>query len=98
VVGASLQAAVALPLAPADRDLLDDEGWAELAIVSRATVSLDLHAAAGQAAPRITPAEGTKCARCWKVLEEVGSDSRHPTLCLRCADAVESGLMCGAVE
>src|SRR6185437_9082017 len=36
---------------------------------------------------------GKKCARCWRVLPEVGSDQRHPALCLRCADAVESGLV-----
>ena len=42
----------------------------------------------------ITPAPGDKCARCWRVLPEVGSDQTHPALCLRCADAVESGLVC----
>ncbi|HYG87736.1 MAG TPA: isoleucine--tRNA ligase [Azospirillum sp.] len=34
-------------------------------------------------------AEGEKCERCWKVLPEVGKDADHPTLCQRCADAVE---------
>ena len=38
------------------------------------------------------PAPGEKCARCWRVLPEVGSDSTHPALCLRCTDAVASGL------
>ena len=33
-------------------------------------------------------AEGNKCARCWKVLEEVGSDPDHTDVCPRCADAV----------
>jgi isoleucyl-tRNA synthetase len=33
-------------------------------------------------------AKGEKCARCWMVLEEVGSHSAHPDLCNRCADAV----------
>ena len=39
-------------------------------------------------------APGTKCVRCWRVLPEVGSAPEHPSLCLRCADAVESGLVC----
>jgi isoleucyl-tRNA synthetase len=34
-------------------------------------------------------AQGTKCARCWMVLTEVGSVPSHPDLCKRCADAVE---------
>ncbi len=33
-------------------------------------------------------AAGQKCARCWKVLPEVGLDPRAPETCKRCADAV----------
>ena len=33
-------------------------------------------------------AEGEKCARCWKVLADVGSDGNHPDICGRCVDAV----------
>jgi len=34
-------------------------------------------------------ASGEKCERCWAVSPEVGTDAKHPTLCRRCADAVE---------
>ena len=34
-------------------------------------------------------ASGEKCARCWKVLTDVGSHA-HDGVCGRCADAVES--------
>ncbi len=34
-------------------------------------------------------ASGAKCERCWKVLEEVGRHPVHPTICNRCADAVD---------
>ncbi len=37
---------------------------------------------------KLKKAEGTKCARCWKVLPEVGKDKEHKDVCLRCADAV----------
>jgi isoleucyl-tRNA synthetase len=33
---------------------------------------------------------GHKCDRCWRVLPEVGTQTAHPTLCLRCTDAVEA--------
>jgi len=33
-------------------------------------------------------AKGRKCARCWKVLEEVGADHDHPDACGRCVDVV----------
>ena len=39
-------------------------------------------------AVRVGPAEGEKCARCWKVLPEVGKGAAHDDLCGRCADAV----------
>jgi isoleucyl-tRNA synthetase len=35
-------------------------------------------------------AEGTKCARCWQVLEEVGKSPAHPLLCRRCEEAVSA--------
>jgi isoleucyl-tRNA synthetase len=34
-------------------------------------------------------ASGHKCERCWRVLPEVGKDAAHPSLCVRCGDAVE---------
>ncbi|GAC1344973.1 MAG: isoleucine--tRNA ligase [Acetobacteraceae bacterium] len=77
LIGASLQAALALPaefLA-----VLDAESWAELAIVSQAAAGETL--AVGRA-------PGAKCARCWRVLPEVGSRPEHPGLCLRCDEVV----------
>jgi isoleucyl-tRNA synthetase len=82
LIKSSLQAALALP--PEMTSLLDDAAWTEFAIVS---------AALPGAALAVDKAEGEKCARCWKVLAEVGSYAAHPALCLRCADAVESGLV-----
>jgi isoleucyl-tRNA synthetase len=76
---------------------------AELAIVSGLTLSADPAPEDAFRLPDVpgvavafAPAPGEKCARCWRVLPEVGSDARHPALCLRCADAVESGLVCRA--
>jgi isoleucyl-tRNA synthetase len=81
-IGSSLQAtAVIGPDAPA----LDEAGWAELCITSSATLAAETTAAL---------APGDKCARCWRVLPEVGSLPDHPALCRRCADAVTSGLVC----
>jgi isoleucyl-tRNA synthetase len=80
---------------PEDDPLLSEAEWAEIAIVS--SVALNPPTAA-QPVARIRRANGHKCARCWRVLPEVGSDPRHPALCLRCVDAVESGLLPQAAE
>jgi isoleucyl-tRNA synthetase len=35
-------------------------------------------------------ANGAKCERCWRVVSDVGSDSRWPTVCSRCAEALNA--------
>jgi len=82
-IGSSLQAKALIgPAAPA----LDPAGWAEICITSTAEL--------GDTQSGAALADGDKCARCWRVLTEVGTVLAHPALCLRCADAVESGLVC----
>jgi isoleucyl-tRNA synthetase len=98
-IGASLQAAPVLYL-PADKAALRSAGeWAELAIVSDLTVASGLPPEGAFALPEVpgvavgfARAPGEKCARCWKVLPEVGEHPTHKTLCRRCTDAVGSGL------
>ncbi len=89
-IGSSLQAAVELPLSAAQETLLDAAEWAEIAIVSCVRIVPDT----GEPLAKVTPAPGEKCARCWRVLSEVGTSPVHPALCLRCTDAVELGLVC----
>ncbi|MDA8049811.1 MAG: isoleucine--tRNA ligase [Rhodospirillales bacterium] len=102
-IGTSLQAALTLTLPEADRALLGAAEWAELAIVSAVSLTDAAPAEDAYRLPEVPgvvvsfgPAEGGKCARCWKVLPEVGLEQRHPRLCRRCTDAVESGLVCRA--
>ena len=79
-IGSSLQAVVAF--APGDdAALLSDDQWAEILIVP--TVSID---AVQPVAASVAP--GEKCARCWRVLPEVGQTKSHPGLCLRCVEVV----------
>ena len=89
-LGSSLQAAVTLALKPEHELLLSEDQWAEIAIVSNLQIVSDPE----EPPATITPAPGNKCARCWRVLPEVGLQPGHPTLCERCSDAVESGLVC----
>ncbi|MBR0643808.1 isoleucine--tRNA ligase [Plastoroseomonas hellenica] len=86
-IGASLQAAPVLHLPAEDALLLSAAEWAETAIVSAATLAPE--AAGAPLAVEFAVAPGEKCARCWRVLPEVGTSPRHPTLCLRCDDVVE---------
>lgn len=36
------------------------------------------------------PAAGTKCERCWRFTVDVGDEAKYPTVCLRCANALEA--------
>jgi isoleucyl-tRNA synthetase len=96
VIGASLEAAPTLHVEGAeDATLLKGVDLAELAITSAGHVSTTpapegafrLEDVAG-AAVAFAKATGTKCARCWKILPEVGKSQAHPHLCLRCEAAV----------
>jgi isoleucyl-tRNA synthetase len=100
VIGASLEAAPAIYLDSRWEDLRASVDWADVCITSDATFSdfaahtahegevFSLPDVAGVAVG-FARAAGDKCARCWKVLPEVGSVAGHEPLCRRCADAVE---------
>ncbi len=89
-IGSSLQATVALKTDDEEAALLAEDSWQDVVIVSSMSVMPDR--GAGRSI-RVDVAPGAKCARCWRVLPEVGTMPAHPSLCRRCADAVESGLV-----
>ena len=47
---------------------------------------------------RADVAEGEKCQRCWKVLEDIGSHPEHPDACPRCAAAADHHVAGGPNE
>lgn len=96
VIGASLEASPTLYVEEeGDVALFDTVPLPDIAITSGAKI---VHGKAPDGAFGLADvpgagvvfalAEGTKCARCWMVLEEVGSHASHPDLCNRCTDAV----------
>jgi len=38
----------------------------------------------------VLPAKGTKCSRCWKFTEDVGSNTKFADICVACAEALDS--------
>ena len=96
-IGASLQAHPILEVANAeDRALLASVDMAEVAITSALTLAAGEAQGGAFALPDVPGvavtvglASGEKCARCWKVLDEVGTITAYAELCHRCADAVE---------
>ena len=99
-LGASLAAAPRAAAArPTRRRCCRPTEWAEIAIVSALSLSTTPPSNGAFALPDapgvavvFAAASGEKCARCWRVLPEVGGGPTHPALCLRCTDAVASGL------
>jgi isoleucyl-tRNA synthetase len=77
-IGSSLQAIALIPQDQASS--LTAETWAELCITSGAQW--------GQATAGAAIATGAKCARCWRVLPDVGTHDAHPNLCGRCCEYV----------
>jgi isoleucyl-tRNA synthetase len=98
VIGASLEAAPILYVTDGrDAKLFDTVDLAEIAITSGAAVrqeeppadAFTLTDVPGAAAVFVR-ADGTKCARCWMVLPEVGTVPGHDDLCRRCSAAIDS--------
>lgn len=96
LVGSSLQAR--LVIFDPEGLLAPNQPWHTLAIVSnleikQSAVPADAYTLSDvpSIGAVVEKAKGEKCARCWQVLEEVGRDAHHPTLCLRCTDAVTQG-------
>lgn len=94
-IRASLEAHPTVWLVPEHAHVFDGLDPAELSITSDATLTGgDAPAEAFRledvpgVAVMVGRADGEKCARCWKVLPEVGAHADHPELCDRCADAV----------
>jgi isoleucyl-tRNA synthetase len=92
-IGSSLEAAPVLVVTDdADKALFDTVDLAEIAITSAATVETAASLEGLYSVPeikgagaRFAKAAGDKCARCWRVLEEVKA---HTHLCGRCTEAV----------
>jgi isoleucyl-tRNA synthetase len=96
-IGASLEAAPVVHVA--DEGLctsLASVDFADLCITSDLTLT-DAPAPAGAFTLDVAPgvavvpalAQGAKCARCWKILPDVGSHA-HAEVCARCDDALAS--------
>jgi isoleucyl-tRNA synthetase len=95
-IGASLEAAPTLHVAdPALRAALATVDFADLCITSDLALTdapLPAGAFALDDVPGVavvpTLAEGAKCARCWKILPDVGTHA-HPGVCARCDAALD---------
>jgi len=93
-IGSSLQAHPTVYAPGEYAEAVDGLDLAELAITSSATLKVAPPPSGAYALPElpevgvvVTPAEGQKCERCWRVLPEVGERGRKG-LCGRCAEAV----------
>ncbi len=85
-IGKSLEAKVIIKAdADYDRYVALAEQLTEVLIVSEVAVEK----AEGETVFAVETAEGGKCERCWCYSTTVGTDCNHPTLCKRCAVAIE---------
>jgi isoleucyl-tRNA synthetase len=86
-IGSAQEARVRIATNRPERWVNERELLATLCIVSEVEIATDPAATV----ERITaePAPYTKCQRCWNYRPSVGQNPAHPTLCERCADAVE---------
>jgi isoleucyl-tRNA synthetase len=98
-INSSLEAKVVLSAGPALDALLREqaEQLPALFIVSQVEISAAAPGAERPDALTVTVhrADGTKCERCWNYSTRVGRDARWPSLCERCAAALEENQRTG---
>jgi isoleucyl-tRNA synthetase len=94
-IGGSLEARICLQVEGDLLDLLEEYRPALPAIFIVSQVGLStrpLPAAPETDIPglriKVERALGRKCERCWNYSEQVGKDSRYPTVCERCSEAL----------
>jgi len=83
IIGKSLEAEVVLGRNCAAPVGKYHSALAELFNVSRVTLE-------DGTALTVKRSSAPKCERCWRYVDEVGADPRFPTVCLRCADALDA--------
>jgi isoleucyl-tRNA synthetase len=96
-IGSSLEAAPTLYVADAvDAEIMRSFPFDEVAITSGIRIVEGGAPADAFALPDVkgvavsaTASEGGKCARCWRVLTEVGTHKNYPDVCDRCDAALE---------
>ena len=91
LIGKGLDAHVHLEASEATLSLLQryDSSLKELFNVSQVTLAHIEHPN-GETRVTTSVADGVKCERCWNYTADVGQDARYPTVCLRCAEALDA--------
>ncbi len=96
-IGASLQAHPHLYISPDKAALLAGIDMAELSITSGLEIHIEAAPEEAFQLPDVPDvgvvmalAAGEKCARCWKLLPEIGQSTAHPSLCRRCETVVSA--------
>ena len=86
-IGKSLEAGIIIYASESDYEKYNalSKQLAEILIVSDVTVEKS----DSETSFEVVKAEGSKCERCWCYSKYVGTNHKHPTLCERCAIAVE---------
>ncbi|MGB2579739.1 isoleucyl-tRNA synthetase [Elusimicrobium simillimum] len=89
LIGSSLEAKVIFATtAEAEFAFLEENKniWPEIAIVS----AVEINKTGGEALDiTVQHADGAKCPRCWQWKTDIGTNTKYPELCARCASVLE---------
>ncbi|NYF80674.1 isoleucine--tRNA ligase [Granulicella arctica] len=92
LVGKGLSAEVSIEASTTDHALLSKyrDALEELFNVSKVELTPAAEANPEKINATVKPATGTKCERCWRYTDDVGEAAQYPTVCQRCAEALEA--------
>jgi isoleucyl-tRNA synthetase len=97
IIGKGLEASVQINIHRGDSQYFDPldrhlQGLPELFNVSNVDIIESNTFVGANATTHVVavPASGTKCDRCWRHVPDVGHNPNYPTVCLRCAEALDA--------
>jgi isoleucyl-tRNA synthetase len=89
LIGKALEAKISLALSPKMLELAKRYGSSLKELFNVSQVILIPSSEIEGVVASISAADGAKCARCWNYQTDIGADPRWPTICGRCAGALD---------
>ncbi len=90
VIGKALEAVVTLYIGETEKNLAEKYATSLPELFNVSEVDILTHDSEHLPTANVERSVKHKCDRCWRYVPDVGSDGRYPTVCLRCAEALDA--------
>ena len=90
VIGKALEAVVTLYIGETEKNLAEKYAASLTELFNVSEVDILTHDSEHLPTANVDRSVKHKCDRCWRHVPDVGQQSKYPTVCLRCAEALDA--------